>query len=262
MDGKLNAIVTAGGTPRPGEPLYPYTLGKAKAVLDINGKPMVQWVLDALSGSKEIGRVVLVGLPPSIQLECSHAVTYLENAGSLIGNIQVGVQELLKNGRLEERALVVASDIPAIRPEIVDWLVQGVEQSDFDVYYSIVERSKMERRFPDSRRTYVHLKDGEFCGGDMNAIRLGAALQDNPAWRRVVEARKSPLKQAQLIGFDTLFLLLLRQMSVRRAERMISQRLKIRGHALVCPYPEIGMDIDKPFQLDMLRHALVKQGGL
>ncbi len=258
----MDAIVTAGGTPRPGELLYSYTQGKAKALLDFEGKPMIQWVLDALGESTLVERVVLVGLAPSVQLECRHPIIYLENAGSIIGNIQVGVQELLKNNRLEEHALVVASDIPAIRAEMVDWLVQRVQESDFDVYYSIVERTNMERQYPGSKHTYAHLEDGEFCGGDMHAIRLGAALQDDPAWHRVVEARKSPLKQAQLIGFDTLLLLMLRLLTVQRAERMISNRLKIRGHALVCPYSEIGMDVDKPFQLDMLRFELSKQGGL
>jgi MobA-like NTP transferase domain len=258
----VNAIVTVGGIPLPGEPLYSYTQGKAKAMLDLNGRPMVQWVLDALSGSTLIDRVVLVGLPASVQLESSHPITYLDNSGSIIGNIQAGVQELLKENLPQEHALVVASDIPAIRPEIVDWMIQCVEESNFDVYYAIVERSNMERRFPGSKRTYVHLKDEEFCGGDMNAIRLGTALQDNPAWRRVVEARKNPLRQAQLIGFDTLLFLLLRLLSVQGAERMISNRLDIRGRALLCPYAEIGMDIDKPFQLDMLRNDMAKRGGL
>jgi NDP-sugar pyrophosphorylase family protein len=48
----MDAVVTAGGIPQPEELLYPYTQGKPKAMLDIGGKPMVQWVLDALSGSK------------------------------------------------------------------------------------------------------------------------------------------------------------------------------------------------------------------
>jgi hypothetical protein len=43
---------------------------------------------------------------------------------------------------------------------------------------------------------------------------------------------------------------------------MICNRLKLRGRALVCPYSEIGMDVDKPFQLDMLRTDLAKQGAL
>ncbi|MDR3577482.1 MAG: nucleotidyltransferase family protein [Anaerolineaceae bacterium] len=257
----MNAIVTAGGTPQPEEALYAYTQGRAKAVLDFNGKPMVQWVLDALSGSTLIDRVVLVGLPAFVQLACSHPITYLDSAGSIIGNIQAGVQELITGTSPEDHALVVASDIPAIRPDIVDWLVHCVEESNFDIYYSIVERFNMERAFPGSKRTYAHLKDGEFCGGDMHAVRLGAALQDNPAWHRILEARKNPLKQAQLIGFDTLFLLKLRLLTIQRAERMISNRLCIRGKALICPYPETGMDVDKPFQLEMLRQELAKKGG-
>ena len=47
----MDAIVTAGGIPQPGEPLYEYTLGASKAMLDVVGKPMIQWVLDALEGA-------------------------------------------------------------------------------------------------------------------------------------------------------------------------------------------------------------------
>jgi NDP-sugar pyrophosphorylase family protein len=39
----MDAVVTAGGIPKPDELLYPYTLGKPKALLEIAGKPMVQW---------------------------------------------------------------------------------------------------------------------------------------------------------------------------------------------------------------------------
>ena len=48
----------------------------------------------------------------------------------------------------------------------------------------------MGERFPTSRRTYC-TKGIELCGGDMNAIRIGLALEDNPFWQRLVEARKS-----------------------------------------------------------------------
>ena len=53
----MNAIVTAGGIPQPGEPLYEVTQGGPKALLDIAGKPMVQWVLDALSGSQNLSLI-------------------------------------------------------------------------------------------------------------------------------------------------------------------------------------------------------------
>jgi NDP-sugar pyrophosphorylase family protein len=60
----IDAVIIAGGIPGPDEPLYPLTQGKPKALLPIGGKPMTQWVMDALNGSPLVRRVVVAGLPP------------------------------------------------------------------------------------------------------------------------------------------------------------------------------------------------------
>ena len=60
----MDAIVTAGGVPLPGDPLYVYSNGNSKALIDISGKPMVQWVLDALGESKKVDNVIVIGLSP------------------------------------------------------------------------------------------------------------------------------------------------------------------------------------------------------
>ena len=65
----MDAILTAGGKPAPGEPLYPYTQGNLKAMLDVAGKPMIQWPLDALSGSSYIDRVVITGMNATDKLQ-------------------------------------------------------------------------------------------------------------------------------------------------------------------------------------------------
>jgi hypothetical protein len=36
-------------------------------------------------------------------------------------------------------------------------------------------------------------------------------------------------------------------------------RLNITGKAIVCPYAEVGMDVDKLFQLEIMREDLKKQ---
>ena len=38
----------------------------------------------------------------------------------------------------------------------------------------------------------------------------------------------------------------------------ISKRLKVAGRAVVCPYAEVGMDVDKPHQLEIMRADLKK----
>jgi NDP-sugar pyrophosphorylase family protein len=42
----MDAIITAGGIPQPGDPLYVYSNGDSKALIDIAGKPMIQkkWI--------------------------------------------------------------------------------------------------------------------------------------------------------------------------------------------------------------------------
>jgi hypothetical protein len=75
--------------------------------------------------------------------------------------------------------------------------------------------------------------------------------QDDLA-QKIIESRKSPFKQAAMIGFDSLLLLLLRRLTLEDAVQRVGRRFDLRGQAVVCPYPEIGMDVDKPFQFDIL----------
>jgi hypothetical protein len=133
-------------------------------------------------------------------------------------------------------------------------------QTDLDVYYHIIQREVMEKRYPGCKRTWTHLKDMEVCGGDMNMGRLSLLLSDETdIWEKITDARKSPMKQAALVGFDTAFLLLTGQLALQKAETNIMKRLHISGKAVVCPYAEVGMDVDKPHQLEIMREDLKKR---
>jgi hypothetical protein len=117
----------------------------------------------------------------------------------------------------------------------------------------------MEARYPASKRSYVHLRDMAVCGGDMNVIQAQTVVAHEGLWKRLIDARKSALKQASLLGYDTLILLMLRLLTLESAERIASRRLGIRGRAVVCPYAEIGMDVDKPHQLEIMRVDLAQR---
>lgn len=251
----MDALVTAGGIPEPGEALYAETQGRPKALLDIAGKPMVQWVLDALGESRCVERVVVVGLESDCGVHCSKPTAFVPSFGSLLANLEGGLRRLMDLNPQAEYALTVSADIPAITGPMVDWIVETAMQTRHDLYYCVIERHQMEERFPGSRRSYVRLKDREVCGGDLNVLRLGLTAE-RAFWEKIVAARKNAMKQAALVGFDVFVLALTRQLTLQRAESMISRRLKLRGRVIVCPYPEIGMDVDKPHQLELLRRDL------
>jgi GTP:adenosylcobinamide-phosphate guanylyltransferase len=252
----MDAIVTAGGIPKPDEPLYAYTQGASKALLDVAGKPMIQWVLDALDQASNIERVLIMGLPEDCGVSGSKVVCFMPNYEDMIENIKVGVRELLRINPDARHALLVSSDIPGITGEIVDWVVNAAMQTDDEAYYNVITQEVMEKRYPTSRRSYVHLRGMNVCGGDMNVIATRLVTQNDEIWRKLVDSRKNALKQAALLGVDTLFLLFFRLINLDDGIAKVSKRLNIKGRAIVCPYAEVGMDVDKPHQLEIMRADL------
>lgn len=255
----MDAIVTAGGVPQPEDPLYEYTQGSEKALLRIAGKPMIQWVLDALSQAKSVEQVVLIGLNDDKDISCSKLVASLPSHGEMLDNIRAGTRKLIELNPQTSHVLAVSSDIPGITAEMVDWLTGVVQESDHDLYYTVVTRDVMEARFPASNRSYIKLKDVEVCGGDMNAFRAKIVLGHQDLWDRIIGSRKNALKQASLIGFDTLLLVMLRVLTLENAAKYASRRLGLKGRAVACPFAEVAMDVDKPHQLEILRAYLSEQ---
>jgi molybdopterin-guanine dinucleotide biosynthesis protein A len=255
----MHAIVTAGGEIQPNQPLYEAARGGLKSMIDIAGKPMVQWVLDAMSQSGNIDRVVVVGLPTETDLDCAHPLTLLPDSGDMISNIRAGARELLRQDPTATYAILSTGDIPALRGEIVDWLTCQVKSFDQDIYYTIIERSSMLEMYPEAKFNYLFLKDLQVCGGELHCFRLQAALEEGPLWQRLIDARKSPIRQASILGYDAMLFLMLRQLSLKDAEAMVSKKLNVKGHAVLSPYPELGLDVDKPAQLELMREYLSRR---
>ncbi len=257
----MDAVITAGGTPVQGEPLFEICSGQPKALLDFGGKPMIQWVLDALSNSSLIQRAVVVGLPPFTDLTCKHPFTIVENQGSLLANLQAGVSELQKSGNISPKVLAVSSDVPAVTGAMIDWMVETVQQTDHDVYYNVISQSVMEARYPKSKRTFLKLKDMEVCGGDIAAFDHEFIFKKQKLFEDIIGSRKNPIRQASILGFDTLFLVLLHKMTLLQAEINISKKVGSRAHAILCPYAEMGMDVDKPHQYEQVLSSLRASGA-
>lgn len=254
----MDAIVTAGGIPQPKDPLYAYAKGNSKALIDVAGKPMIQWVLDALSDAKNVDNVIIIGLTSKSGLTCKKPTYYLSNQGRMLANIVAGVEKALELDRTSEYALVVSSDIPAVRSEHIDWLIETAMQTREDIYYGVCPQEVMETRFPDSRRTYTRLKDMQVCGADMNITHVRMATEHLDMWENLIGNRKSPVKQASIIGFGTLFMLLTGQLTLDEAVERATKRIGITGRAIVWEHAEPCMDIDKPHQLAILRADLTK----
>lgn len=252
----MNAFIMAGKVPGEDDPLFSYTQGGPKALIDIAGKPMIQWVLGALNESTQVEQIAIVGLSESAGLESEKPLSYIPDQGDMLLNALAGLSWVGELGADDAYALFCSADIPSITGSIVDWRVQtALDAPPFDLDYVAVERPVMEARFPGSNRSYIRFRDVQVCGGDMNVIHVGMAVRQG-IWHKIIDTRKSPLRQAALIGFDTLLLLLLRRLTLAQTAARVEDRLGLRGQAHLSPYAEIAMDVDKPHQLEIMRQDL------
>jgi len=254
----MDVILTAGGIPLPEDPLYTYTNGDSKALVDVAGKPMIQWVLDALSDAKHVDNVILIGLSPKSGVTCKKPVHYISNQGRMLANIVAGVDKAIELNPKTEYVLAASSDIPGINAEMVDWLIETCMQTKEDIYYGVIPREVMETRYPGSNRTYTKLKDIQLCGADMHITHVRMATEHLDMWEELIGNRKSPLKQAATIGFGTLLKVATRTITLDDLVATVTKRLSITGRPIIWEHAEPGMDVDKPHQLELIREDMEK----
>ena len=252
----MDGLIVAGGVPAEGDLLYEETQGKPKSLLELGGKPMVQWVLDAFCAANNIDNVVVVGLDETDQLSCSKPIYFLPDAGGMISNIRVGGEKVAALNPEAKYMVISSADIPTITGDMVDWVVETCLETEDDLYYNVISREVMEARFPGANRSYIKLKDRQLCGGDLNVAALWTVTAKEGLWNKLSAARKNVFKQAALVGYDTLLLLLLRLSDLDGLVRRVSNNIKMKGRAIECPYAEIAMDADKPHQLEILKREL------
>lgn len=212
----------------------------SKTLLPYRGRPLVEYTLEALVQAGL--EVILVG--PSVPLK-PLPQRALPDQGSLLANLEAGIQAAEGS-----KALVATGDMPFLHGEAVRWVLEHAPQAGF--VYTIIAKPTIEQRFPGMRRTYARIREGAFTGGNLVIIDKKLFFTALPLLQRALELRKKPLALAQMIGLGTLLKVILGQADIAGLEAKVSQILGVPARALITPYAEVGVDIDKEEDLRWL----------
>lgn len=257
FDNSVHGVIVAGGRPDSDDPLYPYTDGKAKALLRVGGRTMLERVAAALQGAPSVGDVVVVGLheEETAGLSFARPLHVLPDQGGMVANARAGIQYLQAQRPEATEVLLSTADTPLLSPPVVQWLVEICRPFDHLAYYTVVRRETMELRFPDSRRTFVRLQGMQIAGGDLHLVQTRILDSDDELWEALTNARKHAWKLARLVGPVMLLRLLTRTLTVDAIERTAGRVFGAPIRIVITPHPEIAMDVDRPHQLEIMRAA-------
>ncbi|MCB0005819.1 MAG: NTP transferase domain-containing protein [Anaerolineales bacterium] len=261
----MDAIVLAGGRTKPEDPMYAYIGDKPKSLTPMGGRTMVEWVVSALQGAEGVDDVVVVGLTeallPAGGLNFDRPVTFLPDQNNVVKNVFTSVEHLQQVKPAQDTYLLVSADIPLIKPEMVDYFIDACRPYSGVLYYAVVTDAVMEKRFPGSKRSYVRFTEANVAGGDIYVFKSALLQKNEEFWNAFVDARKNALRLARTLGFSFLIKLLLRRLSLAELERT---GLRIFGEPIKVVqvrYAELGMDADKPHQIDLVRAELEHSGA-
>lgn len=230
-----------------------------KGLIEIGDRPMVQYLLEALENCSHIGRVGLV-MPQESAREWPSPVTTIPAQGTLTQNIRAGLEALDDH----DAVLILAADIPLVTTEALnDFLARCVgddSQKEPDgrsfLCYPVIRKEDAERSFPGVRRTYAKLREGTFTGGNLVLAHRQTVLEQLSLLDTIYEIRKNPLRLLRLIGFRLLIRYLVIGLSIKDLEGRISDIIGGTAKAIITPYPEIGVDVDKAEDLELVREML------
>ncbi|AIZ44830.1 nucleotide-diphospho-sugar transferase [Deinococcus radiopugnans] len=237
---RYDAVVLGGGDP--GDAFAAAHGVAVKPLIPVGGEPMALYVLRALRGSGRVARIAYVGpVTPEIGALIDVRVT---DHGSLLGNLEAGVEALEVDGQAAPRVLVVTADIPMLSAAEVQDVLDSAP-TDAALVYPVVRREICEAAYPGVRRTYARLWDGSFTGGNLFILDPALIGQFLPRLREVLAARKAPLKLAGLIGPGILLRLLTGRLTVEALESKVSGLLGVTARALITPHAAVGTDVDQ-----------------
>lgn len=247
---RFTALVLAGSR-GPSDPVATSAGVPHKALAPVAGRPMLLRVVDTLRDCPEIGRIVIClddarlldRLPELEEGVASGAVATIAAAGSPATSVLAALRELPDAVPL----LVVTADHPLLTPAMVRYFLEGL--GDSQAAAAVAAESVIAPAYPETRRTYIRLKDGAYSGCNLFAFTSSDASAAAMFWSRIERYRKQPWRLFVAAGPRALLSFLFGRLDLAGATDRLSDMLGVRLRAVTMPFAEAAMDVDKPSDL-------------
>jgi len=256
---RLDALLLAGV--REGGDVLAESRGVAhKSLLEVAGLPMLVRVVRTLAVLERVERI-LVSAPSADLLSAHPELVRLQERGVLrhlpsADSPAASVEQALTGRVGENPLLVTTADHPLLTPAMVDHFCSEAESTGADVVAAVVPEAVIHERFPDLRRTFIPLRGEAVTGANLFWFGSADGAAAASFWRRTESVRKRPWRLAALFGPRTLLRFALRRLDLEAATRHISERVGVPVAAVRLPFPECGLDVDRPADLALAERLL------
>lgn len=224
-----------------------------KALLKIKNKYMIEYIVDTLRQSALIEKIAVVGPKEQLSSVIGDRVDYIvEGTDSIVTN-GVLAMEFFKD---DKQVLITTSDIPMLTVEALEDFINKSLSMNADLCYSVVDKRVNDEKYPEVKRTYARLWEGQFTGGNIFLFNPAATDKCKAFIEQMLEYRKSPAKMAMVLGIGFLIRMALGILTIHAVQKKCEKLLGIRGAVVISEYPEVGNDVDKASDIQFVEKYL------
>ena len=248
----LTALLLAGR--RPGVDPLAATRGETlKALIPVAGTPMVARVVNTLLAADKIGtiRVMTQDIEPiAAVLPIDRRIAFLQSGSGIARSIAAA----LESGAAPFPLFVTTADHALLRPETITEFLAGAKGSDVAV--GVVERAVVEKRFPQTKRTWLRFRGGDWTGANLFYFNGPAALPVIETWASVEQDRKKGWKLIAKFGVGLLLRALTRTITLHEAVAKAGRRMGANVRMVGLSDPLAAVDVDKVSDLELAEAVL------
>jgi len=248
----MDAVVLAAG--RSGDD-FQKAFGTAyKCLVEVGGRPIIQWVLDALRASSEIERIVVVGPAEALRAADVTEEIIPNDGGSYTDSVGAGLRVAAS-----DRVLLIAADVPLLQVGGLDRYIADCLRTDADACFPIVSWEAMQDRLPGARKTWYELRDGKLTKGNAVVARREALLQRLDRVESLFRTRKKK-QWASLICQRFMSRLVGCTCTKADVEAALSSYLGFRLSAIESS-PDLAVDVDEVTDVAFVSGVLLERIG-
>jgi len=258
---RMAAIVLAGDRSK-SDALVHHSGAGCKALIDIDGKPMLRRVLLALRESRVIGNICLAG-PEKEALATDQSLSEWVRNGEIdwfppSRSPSTSAYQVMQSLDPAVPVLLTTADHPLLSAGIADAFGRQSLMDDVDVTVGLAPHALVTEAYPGISKTVLRFSDGEFCGCNLFAFLTPEGRRAAAFWRKIERQRKKPLRVISLLGWRAVIRYRLGLLSLDEALEKLSKRLGLRMRAVILPYANAAIDVDSIADLMLVKGALEK----
>lgn len=257
---RCTAIVLAGSREPAADSVARHAGVSVKALARVGGEPMLARVLDALAASGRVERTAVVVDPATLRLPPPDLVRLLERPGvlSLPAAGSPSLSLLAAIERLGDGGfpyLVTTADHPLLTGNMIQAFLDGLD-TRADAGIALAAASLVESAYPDAVRTFYRLGPERYSGCNLFLLRTAAARRLPAFWSELERHRKRPWRLVAAVGIGPLLRFLFNRLELDAAMALLGRMAGASVAAVVLPYAEAAIDVDKPADLALAERII------